>query len=228
MKAPSKITLTDAMSNAELFGPYFEGPSWDRWRAVNKAAFAEPMSATEVALFREVAERDPPKHRVSGLVACVGRGGGKDSDIAFLASYAAMSFNPRTARLRPGEQIYVVCIACDRDQANIAFSMIHGFFENVPTLKALLKSVDLRNGTIKLKNRIVVQVSTNSYRTVRGRGILFAVLDEAAFFRSDTCSVNGSAANPAEEVVAALAPGLARVANSMMRSEERRGGNKCR
>jgi hypothetical protein len=153
---------------------------------------------------------------VDSLIACIGRGGGKDSNIAFLASYAAMSFNPRTARLRPGELIYIVCIACDRDQANIAFSMIHGFFENIPTLKALLKRVDLRNSTIKLKNRIVIQVSTNSYRTVRGRGILFACLDEAGFFRSDTGTVSGTAANPAEEVVAALAPGLARVANSMM------------
>jgi hypothetical protein len=216
MTTAPKITITDAMSNAKLFGPHFNGSSWDRWRTVNKAAFAEPMTATEQTLFREIADRDPPAHRVKELICCVGRGGGKDSDIAFLASYAAMSFNPRTARLRPGEQIYIVCIACDRDQANIAFGMIHGLFENIPTLKALLKSVDLRNSTIKLKNRIVIQVSTNSYRTVRGRGILFAVLDEAAFFRSDTGTVNGSAANPAEEVVAALAPGLARVPNSMM------------
>jgi hypothetical protein len=46
-----RITITDAMSSAKLFGPHFTGTSWDRWRAVNKAAFAEPMSATELTLF---------------------------------------------------------------------------------------------------------------------------------------------------------------------------------
>jgi hypothetical protein len=105
-----RITATDAMSNTKLFGSHFTGSSWDRWRAVNKAAFAESesMSTAELTLFREVAERDPPEHRVKELICCVGRGGGKDSNIAFLASYAAMSFNPRTARLRPGEQIYIL------------------------------------------------------------------------------------------------------------------------
>lgn len=92
--------------------------------------------------------------------------------------------------------------------------MIRGFFENIPTLKAMTKKIG--SDSITLKNRVVIKVSTNSYRSVRGRGILVAILDEACFFRSDDGGIGSGSANPDTEVVAALAPGLARVPNSMM------------
>ena len=100
------ISVADALRNKHLFGPYFTGASWDRWRAVLKASFAEPLNDNELAAFRTVAERDPPAHRVKELAAVVGRGGGKDSIASFIATYIAINFNPRTARLRPGELVY--------------------------------------------------------------------------------------------------------------------------
>ena len=39
------ISVADAMASAKLFAPFFAGPSWDTWRAVIKAMFAEPMTA---------------------------------------------------------------------------------------------------------------------------------------------------------------------------------------
>jgi len=36
-------TASEAMASRYLFGPFFDGPSWDTWRAVTKAAFAEPL-----------------------------------------------------------------------------------------------------------------------------------------------------------------------------------------
>ena len=72
------ITIADAMSNQRLFAEHFTGPSWSVWRAVLKAANAEPMSDTEKADFEAVAARQPPQKRVRELVAIVGRGGGKD------------------------------------------------------------------------------------------------------------------------------------------------------
>ena len=41
---------------------------------MGKAAFGEPLTATELALFREVAARDPPSQRVSELGIVAGRG----------------------------------------------------------------------------------------------------------------------------------------------------------
>ena len=57
---PVAISVSDAMASPKLFAPFFAGSSWDTWRAVIKAMFGEPLNATELALFRAVAERDPP------------------------------------------------------------------------------------------------------------------------------------------------------------------------
>ena len=77
MNAPSTIGVVDAMDNDLLLGPHFIGDSWSTWRSVLRATFAEPMSDADLATFRAVAERDPPKQRVSEAVYIVGRGGGK-------------------------------------------------------------------------------------------------------------------------------------------------------
>lgn len=49
-----------AMGDSRLFEPWFRGSTWNAWRAVLKAAFAFPMTTTEIQLFRTVAEREPP------------------------------------------------------------------------------------------------------------------------------------------------------------------------
>jgi hypothetical protein len=218
MKARA-IAVADALRSNHLFGPHFEGESWNTWRAVLKATFAEPLSKTERATFTAVAERVPPQHRVKELVAIVGRGGGKDSVASFIAAYVAMSFNPRAANLRAGELAYVMCLATDKDQAGIAYRYIRAFFEDIPTLRKMVKSIGY--DSIELTNKVVIQVIVNSYRAIRGRSVLAAIFDEAAFWRSDESQ------NPDTEVHAALAPGLARVKGSMLvmiSSAHRRAG----
>jgi hypothetical protein len=39
------------LSDPELFGPHFRGPSWSAWRAFIAALSAAPMSDEQVALF---------------------------------------------------------------------------------------------------------------------------------------------------------------------------------
>jgi hypothetical protein len=202
------LTIGDALANKKLFGPLFAGPSWSRWTAVLKAAFAEPMTADELASFREVAEREPPKARVKELVCTVGRGGGKDSMASAIAAHVAITFDPR-AKLRPGEAATIAVCACDRDQAKIAFSYIRGLFESVPVLTAMVTRITA--DTIELSNRVVIQVATNSFRSTRGRSFLCAIFDEASFFRSDD-----NFASTDTELHAAITPGLARVKNSML------------
>ena len=207
----ANISITRAMTDPALFGPSF-GPTWDyRWLPVIKGAWAEPLSATELPVFREVAGRDPPKHRVSELVICAGRGAGKDSIASFLAAYTAMSFNPRTAKLRPGENVYVLCLAMDKEQAGICFNMTKAFFETIPTLKAMVRKFG--PDTITLSNRVTIKITTNDYKSVRGRGILVAIMDECAFYQTENST---AAANPDVEVKAAISPGLARVKGSML------------
>jgi hypothetical protein len=50
-----------------VFRAWFDGESWDGWRAILKAPFVLPMTKDEVAFFRTIAgDRDPPKKRVKG------------------------------------------------------------------------------------------------------------------------------------------------------------------
>jgi hypothetical protein len=71
-----------------------------------------------------------------------------------------------------------------------------------------VRSID-RDG-IELRNGVVIEVHTNSYRSVRGRTIVCAIFDEVAFWRDE------NSATPDAEVAGAVAPGLARVSGSML------------
>jgi hypothetical protein len=213
------IPVVDALCNAHLFGPHFRGSSWDTWRTVLKAAFGERLSKSEREVFHTIAGRAPPQHRVKELVCAVGRGGGKDSIASFIATYIAMSFDPRAARLRAGELAFVMCLATDKDQASIAFRYVRAFFEEIPTLRRMVKTIG--NDSIELTNRVVIQVIVNSYRSIRGRSVLAAIFDEVSFWRDERSQ------NPDVEVHGAIAPGLARVAGSMLvmiSSTHRRSG----
>ena len=112
------IDIVEALDDPNLFGPWFAGPSWSTWKAVLKAAFCLPMDADELALFRVVAQRDPPRRRVRELWAVVGRRGGKDSIASAIACYAA-GFVDYGRLLRPGEAASVLCLAVDKAQAAI-------------------------------------------------------------------------------------------------------------
>jgi hypothetical protein len=219
MSARPTISVTHALQDKRLFAPFFDGPSWNPWKSVLKAAFAEPLTAAELQTFRAVADRDPPRHRVKELACVVGRSGGKDSIASFIAAYIAMSFDPKAARLRPGERAYILCLAVDRDQAGLAFGYTKALFEETPVLKALVQYIG--SDSIELKNKVTIQVTTNSYRSVRGRTIIAAIFDEISFWRSDT------SANPDVEVHAAVTPGLSRIKGSMLiliSSAHRRAG----
>jgi hypothetical protein len=94
----------------------------------------------------------------------------------------------------------VLCLACDRDQAKIVFGYIKSYFDDIPQLKAMV--VRETANTLELNNSTAITVATNSFRSVRGKPILLAILDEAAFMRSET------SASPDVELYAALRPGL--------------------
>ena len=195
------------MRDPNTFGSFFRGSSWDMWEAVCRAAFAEPMTSEQAAAFRIVANREPPPAAVSELVLPVGRGGGKDSIASFLIAVLAARFEPRGI-LRPGEKATVGCFACDRAQAKIVFDYCRGYFEEIPYLKQLV----VENGPdwIELRNKVVIQVSTASFRSVRGRRFIAVVYDEIAFM------LTGADYKLTDvELDAALSPSLNRTPGSM-------------
>ncbi|MEW6438812.1 MAG: hypothetical protein AB1508_16765 [Pseudomonadota bacterium] len=201
------IDIVAAMDDPALFGPWFQGESWNAWRAILKGAFALPMSGEERAFFRTVAERDPPAKRVRELWIVAGRRAGKDSLASVIAAHAASLFD-QEHKLRPGERALCLALACDRDQAKIVLSYARSYFDDIALLSGM---VTRRTASgFELDNRVDVAVGTNSFRSVRGRPILLAVLDEVAFYRDET------SATPDEEVYRAIVPGMATLPGAML------------
>jgi hypothetical protein len=144
------FNIAEALTDPGLFEPWFPGPSWSRWIAVLKAAYALPMSPAEVELFRTIAERDPPRKRVRELWAVAGRRAGKDSAASVIAAHAAAFFD-QGHRLRPGERALVMCLACDRSQAQVVAGYIRSYFSKIPPLAAMVTretgdGLELNNG----------------------------------------------------------------------------------
>jgi hypothetical protein len=211
--------LIDFISDPSYLGRAFDGPSWDRWRAVLRAAFALPMSKRDCELFAEVSgNREPPKRRVKELVCAVGRGGGKDSIAAGLATYIAATSD--FSHLRPGEKGTVMLLATDRNQAGIAFNYIRALIEESPPLSSMLTRPP-RGDRIELRNRAEIVVQTNNIRSPRGRTIACAIYDEAAHWLGEDY------ANPDAEIDNAVTPGLMRFPGSLkiiISSVHRRAG----
>jgi len=201
------MNIVEAMNDKRLFKPWFDGPSWDMWKSILRAAHALPSSPAEVALFRSVAERDPPKKRVRELWVRAGRRAGKDSIASAIAAHAA-AFGDYRANLRPGERATVACLAVDRAQAKILLRYTRSFFRDIPMLKRLVDS-ETADG-LMLNNGVEIAINTNNFRAVRGRSIVCAVLDEVAFYRDE------GSANPDIETYNAIIPGMITIPDAML------------
>jgi hypothetical protein len=62
----------------------------------------------------------------------------------------------------------------------------------------------------ELSNGVDIAIATNSFRSIRGRSILCAVLDEVSFWRDE------ASASPDEEVYRAIKPGVATLPGGML------------
>lgn len=125
-----------------------------------------------------------------------------------MAVYLA-AFRDYRGKLSPGEVGVVGVVAGDREQARVVFNYIAGLFEAVPMLAALVAA--RTKTSITLTNRIVIEVHTASWRSVRGRTFVGVILDEVAVWKTDEQS-----ANPDREILNAIRPGLGSVPGSVL------------
>ena len=85
---PPTISYADACNDPALFGPWFEGESWARWRVLDKALFGRPLDADELAIFRELTGREEaPTEPVDEAWVCAGRRSAKTVKAASLGTY---------------------------------------------------------------------------------------------------------------------------------------------
>jgi hypothetical protein len=208
---PKRATIVEAMGG--IFRPWFKPAddgvdTWWHWKCVLKAMDGLEMSPAEIEFFKSIAGgREPPAKRVSELVAACARRTGKDSVASAIGTYAAATFDQQD-KLRPGEKAQIYCLACDRVQSKIVLNYIRSYFRDIPMLASMVVR-ETKDG-FELNNGVDIVVQTNSFRAVRGKPILLAILDEAAFMSSET------SANPDTELYAALRPGMLTIPGSRM------------
>src|SRR5258706_11212289 len=95
LKPPSII---QAMDDPQLFGPWFQGPSWAAWRVLLKCLFCLPLDAAEIEIFRLCTGREvPPSKRCQYAALIIGRRGGKTRILALVSVYLAAFRNWRAS-----------------------------------------------------------------------------------------------------------------------------------
>lgn len=205
------ISFPDACLHPDLFGDWFGADSFATWRVVDKAMFGLPMTEEELSTFTMLTGRQSaPTEPASEIWLVVGRRGGKDVKAAALATYLATFGVEQYGwknRLVKGERGVVQVLAVDRDQAQVAFRYIKGFFEK-PIFRKMV-SRDTAD-SIELSNGFAIEVTTCDQRRVRGRTVVAALLDEVAFWRSE------STASPDIDVYRALKPAMATMPGAMI------------
>ncbi|MCW2078286.1 UNVERIFIED_ORG: hypothetical protein M2193_000461 [Bradyrhizobium japonicum] len=205
----NRLTLLDAIADPKLFKPFFKNPaSWIAWRAFIAAAFGLPMSGEELAIYQACTGRkDAPTQQMRELVLVIGRRGGKSRILALIAVWLAC-FHDYRQYLDEGELGVVQVLAADKEQARVILRYVKGFIKKVPMLARMIER-DTNVG-LELSNSISIEITTSSYRAVRGRTVVAALCDEIAFWQSD------DSANPDAEVVNAIKPGMATIPTSML------------
>jgi hypothetical protein len=202
------MKITTAISDPEVFGPFFRGSTWDAWRVFLTALFALPLTAEQLELYRQHTGRtDPPTKPLHEAWLVIGRRGGKSFILATIAVFLA-SFMDWRPYLGPGEVATIMIIARDRRQARVIKRFVSGLLHEVPMLRGTIE--DEGAEAITLKNRICIEIHTASFRSTRGYTIVAALLDELAFWPTD------DAADPDVEVITAVKGGMATVPGAML------------
>lgn len=199
----SAVPIDEAMHDDVLLGAALgsDRSSWAAWIAILKAAYGLRLDGHECELFAACAGgRAVPPRKVKELVVVASRRSGKGRIGAALAVHAVL-LTDHSAVLAPGETGVVACVSPTRAQSEILLDYCRGYLESSPLLRGELR--DVTQDELRLANGNVITTLTSDYRSLRGRTLLLAVLDEAAFLRDEL------SASPDVECARALAPGLA-------------------
>lgn len=203
-----QINIIQAVRDQRLFASLFtNSASWTAWIVWLKAAFALPMDATELALYRQCTGREhPPTVPPGEIYTIVGRRGGKSFISSLVAAYLGC-FNSYKKYLAAGERAVILVLARDREQAKVCFGYIAGIIHQVPPLAAMV--VSEKTDEIELDNGTVIMVKTSDFRSVRGLTLAAVIADEVCFWDSQGVS-------PDVEIFAALRPAMATIPGSKL------------
>ena len=202
------MNFLEAMKHPEVFGPFFKTDTWQAWEAFGAAVFGLEMDEEALDLFRRYTGRhDAPAEPFEEAVLVCGRRAGKSRVLATIATFIG-TFRDYTEFLAPGERATVSVLASDRRQARTIFRYIEGLLDNVPMLREMVE--EKTSDSISLNNHVTFEITTASMRSTRGYTYAAVLCDEVAFWRDET------SANPDEEILNALRPGLGTIPGSIL------------
>lgn len=203
------MNIIRAIEDQHLFKPLFKSlDTWRAWLVVLKAIFGLEMTEEERTVFKHLTGREaPPAQPVQECWLVVGRRGGKSFIVALIAVFLAC-FKDYRPYLGPGERGVLMVIATDRKQARVIMRYILALIEQVPMLKHMVVRQD--SESLDLDNMVSIEITTASYRTIRGYTVVAALCDEISFWRSE------DSANPADEILAALRPAMSTIPGALL------------
>lgn len=171
-----------------------------------KSFYGLPLADTELEIYHRGTGRDAYEQGpCEEATVIAGRRGGKTTLSIYIACYEAT----REHGIPDGQEGHIMIIAKDLRQAKTAFRVMREKLRKSPVLSKFIKKVT--RDEIILKNNVVISCFPPNHDSVRGRNLIAVICDEIAFWASDK-----SAASPAEEVLAALRPGMASVHNTKL------------
>jgi hypothetical protein len=203
------VNILDAIADPQVFAKHFRGGTWNAWRAFLCALFALPMTDEQLALYQKHTGRSsPPSTPPREGWLCCGRRSGKSFLLACTAVWLS-AFRDWRPYLGPGEIATCMVIAADRKQSRVIMRYICGLLKSVPMLRQLIEGETQES--VSLRNRVVIEVHTASFRSTRGYSCVAICCDEIAYWASDEDS-----SSPDVEVLNALRPSLSTIPGSML------------
>lgn len=207
------MTILQAMQDARIFGKTFRrnwrgADTWKAWRAFLAALFGLPLTGEALGTYRAHTGRSvAPRDAFREAWAICGRRSGKSLIAATVAVFLAC-FRDYSAYRAPGETLVLPIIAPDRRQCRTILGYVNGFLDSSPALRSLV--AERLKESVLLRTGVRIEVATANFRTVRGYTAIGAIIDEAAFLRSDDSS------NPDTELLAALRPAMSTIPNALL------------
>ena len=138
--AAAPVTILEACADPNLFARWFrDRDTWRAWFVFLRALFGLPMSADDLALYKECTGReDPPAGGAREAWLVVGRRGGKSMVLALIAVFLAC-FCDWAPFLSPGERGTIMVLAADRRQARTIYRYAHAMLTRVPMLAEMIE-----------------------------------------------------------------------------------------
>ena len=210
--APEPVTTPDIIQlcrDPDFFLDWFrDEKSFRAWFAFLRVLFALPLDADDLEVFRQCTGQTTPNPNGYLEVSLIcGRRSGNSLILALIAVFLSC-FRYYRQHLVKNERAVVMVIAADKKQAQSIFRYLKGFL-SVPLLAGLIERETAE--VLELANGVSIEVTTASFKTLRGRTVAASLNDECCFWNTD----DGSA-NPDTAIFEALKPAMATIPNAML------------